>query len=71
LFCKKGLWIPRSTANVAGEWTLGRESKQGKIFCSVARYWDGILQVKQDELLKNVAVSGRQEVQNGKVGQQV
>jgi hypothetical protein len=54
--------IPSSTANVAEEWTLGRERKQGKMLCSKARYWDGILQMKQDRLLKNVAVSGRQEV---------
>jgi hypothetical protein len=63
--------IPSSTGNVAEECTLGRESKQGKMLCSIARYWDGILQMKRDKLLKNVAVSGRQEVRNGKVGQLV
>jgi hypothetical protein len=39
--------------HLAEEWKLGRGSKQGKMLSSITRYWDGILQVKQDKLLKH------------------
>jgi hypothetical protein len=36
-FCKV-INTPRSTPNGAAEWELGRESRKGKMLCSMVKY---------------------------------
>jgi hypothetical protein len=38
ILCKKGIRRPRSTANEAAEWEIGKESRESKVLCSISKY---------------------------------
>jgi hypothetical protein len=42
LFFKKVVRIPRSTRNVAVEWELGSEGREGKMLCGIVNSVTGI-----------------------------
>jgi hypothetical protein len=50
-FCNRVIGSPRNTAKGAAEWELGRESRKGRILCSVVKYWYRTLLMEKDELL--------------------
>jgi hypothetical protein len=41
-FFKKVVRIPRSTRNLAAEWELGSESREGKMLCGIVNRVTGI-----------------------------
>jgi hypothetical protein len=43
---------PRNTAKGAAEWELGRETRKGRMLCSVVKFWYRTLLMEKEELLK-------------------
>ena len=50
--CKRVLGLPLSTVNGAAEYRLGRDSRTEKTICRIAKFWYGILQMEEEEMLK-------------------
>jgi hypothetical protein len=51
-FCKKILGLPRCAANGAAEIELGRDSRRGKTMRLTLKYWQRILRMANQELVK-------------------
>jgi phosphorylcholine metabolism protein LicD len=51
-FCKKILGAPRCTANGAAAIELGRDSRRGKTMSLTLKYWQRILRMANQELVK-------------------
>jgi hypothetical protein len=51
-FCEKILGVPRCAANGAAEIELGRDSRRGKTMSLTLKYWQRILRMNNQELLK-------------------
>jgi hypothetical protein len=51
-FCKKILGVPRCAANGAAEIELGRDRRRGKIISLTLKYWQRILRMDNQELVK-------------------
>jgi hypothetical protein len=49
---QKILAIPRFAANGAAELELGRDSRRGKVMCTLVKYWQRILQMDKDDLVR-------------------
>jgi 1,2-phenylacetyl-CoA epoxidase catalytic subunit len=50
--CKKILGIPRFAAHVVIELELGRHSRRVKVMSTLVKYWQRILQMDKDELVR-------------------
>jgi hypothetical protein len=50
--CKKILGIPRFAANGVAELELGRDSRRGKVMSTSVKYWQRILQMDKDDLVR-------------------
>jgi hypothetical protein len=51
-FCKKILGVPRCAANGAAEIELGRDNRRGKTMSLTLKYWQRILRMDNQELVK-------------------
>jgi hypothetical protein len=50
--CKKILGIPRFAANGEAELELSRDSRRGKVMRILVKYWQRILQMDKDDLVR-------------------
>jgi hypothetical protein len=50
--CKKLLGIPRFAEDGVAELELGRDSRRGKVLCFAVKYWQRILLVDKEELVR-------------------
>jgi hypothetical protein len=50
--CKKILGIPSFAANGVAELELGRDSRRGKVMSTLVKYWQRILQMDKDDLVR-------------------
>jgi hypothetical protein len=55
-FCKKILWVPRCAGNGAAEIKLGRDSRRGKTMSLTLKFWQRILCMDNQELIKKCCV---------------
>jgi hypothetical protein len=50
--CKKVLGLSPSTVSGAAEWRLGKETRSKMTICRIAKLWNRILHMEQEELLE-------------------
>jgi hypothetical protein len=51
-FFKKILGMPRSAANKVAELELGRDSRWGKVLCTIVKYWLRLLSMDCEEVAR-------------------
>jgi hypothetical protein len=49
---QKILGIPRFATNGVAELELGRDNRRGKVMSILVKYWQGILQMDKDDLVR-------------------